>query len=199
VRALQSPIPRGQNVFTWWGKYPTVSPPGQPGGGGGAASAGAVSIRRADPSEAEGLTSLAHAAKRHWGYPEAWIAQWRRVLTVSAQDVERLQVFVVAQAEQLLGFYALDCAGALASLEHLWVLPTHLGQGLGAALLRHAMLRARQLGARAIEIESDPDAEGFYRRLGAERVGQVPAPMEGQPDRVLPLLRLALEDEETAA
>jgi hypothetical protein len=32
-------------------------------------------IRAAEPEEAPALTRLAHAAKAHWGYPPAWLAQ----------------------------------------------------------------------------------------------------------------------------
>lgn len=35
---------------------------------------------------------------------------------------------------------------------------------------------------------SDPFAEAFYLRLGARRVGSVPAPMPGAPERLLPEL-----------
>ena len=42
-------------------------------------------IRRAVSGDAAGLTAVAHAAKRHWGYPESWIALWERELTVSAE------------------------------------------------------------------------------------------------------------------
>ncbi|MGH8733407.1 MAG: D-glycero-beta-D-manno-heptose 1,7-bisphosphate 7-phosphatase [Burkholderiales bacterium] len=48
---------------------------------------------------------------------------------------------------------------------------------------------ARAAGARRIEIASDPNAIGFYRKLGARRVGDVPSKPRG---RRLPLLRLSL-------
>ena len=38
-------------------------------------------VRRAMPDEAEALTEIAHAAKRHWGYPENWIERWKANLT----------------------------------------------------------------------------------------------------------------------
>jgi hypothetical protein len=39
------------------------------------------------PSEAAALTEIAFAAKRHWGYPEHWIAHWRSILTVTPEFV----------------------------------------------------------------------------------------------------------------
>jgi hypothetical protein len=46
-----------------------------------------------------------------------------------------------------------------------------MGQGIGRSLFDHAALRGQELGFREIEIESDPNAEGFYLRMGARRIG----------------------------
>ena len=35
-----------------------------------------IEIRRAQPNDAETLTNIAHAAKRHWNYPEHWIERY---------------------------------------------------------------------------------------------------------------------------
>jgi hypothetical protein len=39
-----------------------------------------MQIVRAKPEDAETLTEIAHAAKRHWDYPERWIEAWRDIL-----------------------------------------------------------------------------------------------------------------------
>jgi hypothetical protein len=41
-------------------------------------------------------------------------------------------------------------------------------------------------------IQSDPFAEGFYLRLGADRIGEVPS--QALPGRVLPLLVYPLRE-----
>ena len=76
-------------------------------------------------------------------------------------------------------------------LEHFWVDPAHMGRGVGRALLEHAIATSRRLGATAIDISSDPNAEEFYLRFGACRVGEVSAPVDGQP-RSLPRLELEI-------
>jgi len=43
-------------------------------------------IRRAVPAEAGLLTEIAHAAKRHWGYPENWIRRWKSDLTITPES-----------------------------------------------------------------------------------------------------------------
>lgn len=86
-----------------------------------------------------------------------------------------------------LGFYTLRVGGANWELEHLWVLPSCLRQGIGRALFAHAVGQAQSQGARRLTIESDPHAEGFYLRMGARRIGTVTRELDGQP-RALPLL-----------
>jgi hypothetical protein len=48
-----------------------------------------IEIRRAEGPEASELTAVAFAAKRHWGYPEAWIDLWADELTVDASVLSR--------------------------------------------------------------------------------------------------------------
>ena len=142
-------------------------------------------IRRAVRDDAAGLTAIAHAAKRHWGYPESWIALWERELTVSPELIERYPVHAAVERNVVAGFYALTFAGADCELEHFWVEPARMGAGVGRALFEHAVERCRAIGARRLWISADPNAEGFYRRLGARRVGEVPSTPAG---RTLPRL-----------
>jgi hypothetical protein len=57
-----------------------------------------VSIRTACASEAEDLTMIAFAAKRHWNYPEKWIELWAEELTIDGRYIEHNTVFVVEDA-----------------------------------------------------------------------------------------------------
>ena len=71
--------------------------------------------------------------------------------------------------------------------EHMWVAPEHPGVGIGAALFEHAVETARAEGAPELRIASDPNAEGFYKRMGAHRVGTSTKDVAG-PNRELPIL-----------
>jgi predicted N-acetyltransferase YhbS len=92
-----------------------------------------------------------------------------------------------------VGFYALVGGGSVLELEHLWVLPEFIGRGVGRALFEHAIRKAASLGAEALRLEADPNAEGFYRRMGARRAGENVYEIEGQ-SRVLPLMVVELPD-----
>src|SRR6185312_16179522 len=61
---------------------------------------------------------------------------------------------------------------------------------VSVALWRHAVDTARGLGHAALIVVSDPNAEGFYLKMGCRRIGTRPSELEN--GRQLPLLRLAL-------
>ena len=70
----------------------------------------------------------------------------------------------------------------------MWVDPKNMGKGVGKALLQHMLDYARSQGQAELSIDSDPFAIGFYLACGAHEIGQIHAPIPGQPDRVRPQL-----------
>ncbi len=146
-----------------------------------------MKIRKAITEDAAALTRIAHDAKRHWGYPEHWLAHWQDDLTISPDYIARNPVYVAAGEAELLGFYALIIREDKAELDHLWVTPAHIGTGVGKQLFLHAMQHAAKENIAAVEILSDPNAEGFYRKQGAHRIGETVSEVDGEP-RTLPLL-----------
>ena len=144
-------------------------------------------IRAALPADAARLGEIAAAAKAHWGYPPAWLAQWRAALTLTPADVTRWTVQVATDATGTrVGFAALSPAQPRWEVEHLWVHPTVIGRGVGRLLLRDALRRAHAAGDVGLAIDADPHSAAFYLRCGAQPAGAVPAPMPGAPDRTLP-------------
>jgi len=148
-------------------------------------------IRRAKPDEADVLTEIAHAAKRHWGYPESWIQQWTTDLTITSKFIAKNEMYVAINAEEIVGCCALAFNGSLAELEHMWIKPEHIGAGVGQALFQHVKERAAKLKIPALELSADPNAEGFYERMGATRIGEVRSEIEGQP-RILPRMAVVI-------
>lgn len=97
---------------------------------------------------------------------------------------------VAERAGEPLGFYALGLEEGGLALDSLFVEPAWLGRGIGRALWRHALEAGRALGHASMRVVADPNAAGFYRRMGALAVGG-----EGSdfaPGRVLPVFRAEL-------
>lgn len=156
-----------------------------------------MQITRAKAEDAAKLTEIALAAKRHWRYPERWIEAWRSVLVIKPEFVVIHETYVARVDDRAVGFYSLIKAGAELRLEHLWVTPDAMGRGVGRALFEHAVGRGRSLGCVRMKIESDPNAAGFYERMGAQRVRIEVNEVDGQR-RELPVLVLQIKSSDLA-
>ncbi len=148
-------------------------------------------IIRATPEQAGELTRIALAAKAHWGYPERWLEIWAPQLTFSPQYFEENEGWVAVVNETPIGFYTLQEKDGTASIENLWVLPEYMGKGVGKALFLHAMELSRGHRNTTLRLEADPNAVGFYERMGMHRIGEYRYEMDGQP-RSLPIMELKL-------
>jgi GNAT superfamily N-acetyltransferase len=150
-----------------------------------------VQIIRAKPSEAAILSAIAWAAKAAWKYPSDWMEQWREQLTITPNFIAENETFTAVIDRETVAFHALLERANLLRLEHLWVLPNWMGQGIGRALFRHAAERGAARNALNLTIEADPNAEPFYRRVGAVPAGVVATEIKGRR-RNLPILTFDL-------
>jgi len=141
-------------------------------------------IRRASPDNSDTLTQIALDAKRHWGYPEHWIKHWESDLTISSDFIDANHVYVADSDGEIRGFYALCLSGEKAELEHMWIRPDYIGTGIGKELFLDAMERAATLNITKVELSADPNAAGFYERMGATKIGQTDSEIDGQVRKV---------------
>jgi GNAT superfamily N-acetyltransferase len=150
-------------------------------------------IRPARRDEAAALTELSLRAKAVWGYDAAFLARCRAALTVKEANVETRPHYVAEADGRIAGFYGFEPLQDGVGLDFLFIDPEYIGRGIGRALWHHAVEQARQLGHGALFVVSDPHAEGFYRHMGAARIGTQPS--EIGPGRQLPLMRFRLRQE----
>ena len=145
-----------------------------------------LSSRSAEPEEADALSALAFRSKAYWGYDAEFLEACRSELTLTAEFIAAGEVHLIEKGKGAIGFYSLVQWNSDVELGHFFVEPGCIRQGLGALLWNDAVERAVALGYGHLIIESDPNAEGFYIKLGAERIGEVPS--RAQAGRFLPLL-----------
>jgi len=150
-----------------------------------------MQVRGARAGDCATLTAIAHEAKAYWGYRAEELYAWRDELTVAPESLLALATFVARLEGEIAGFFQLSAPADILELEHFWVRPKHMGQGIGRALLALAVREASAAGCRQLHIDADPNAEPFYLACGAVRSGAKPAPIDGQPLRVRPQLVLS--------
>jgi GNAT superfamily N-acetyltransferase len=153
-----------------------------------------VNVRSARPTESEELSALAGAAKALWGYSERQLALWSSELRISRESIVSEPTFVAEEHGRSVGVAQLDTKTLPWAVECLWVHPSAVRRGVGTLLVHHLLAHARANDQSALRVDSDPNAEAFYLHLGARRVGEVAAPIEGQPTRTRPQLMLRVEN-----
>lgn len=149
-------------------------------------------IRRARPLEAARLSEIALAAKAHWNYPASFMARCRMALAIDpAMMANRTFRLAEGGSGEILGFYGFEPESEGIGLSHFFVSPPAIGRGVGRALWADAVARARLLRQRRLIVISDPNAAGFYARMGARPAGARPSEID--PTRALPVFCLDLE------
>jgi GNAT superfamily N-acetyltransferase len=139
-------------------------------------------IRAARSDEGRTLTQLVFESKRYWGYDDAFTERCRSELVVHASDIEAGNVYVaVDEHDKALGVYVTKELGdGDVELDALFVTPSHVGSGVGAALIAHAVNRARSEGYVTMHLDSDPFAATFYEGQGATLVGTATSASTGR-------------------
>ncbi len=139
------------------------------------AEAGALSLRAADPSEAELLTALARRSKAYWGYSQEFMSVCEAELTYTPELIgsPRHHFLIAETAGICVGFYTLlQLTQDDTELEALFVEPEYIGLGYGRELIEHAKVVAAASGASRLIIQSDPNAAPFYEAAGAVVTGR---------------------------
>lgn len=98
------------------------------------------------------------------------MAQFTSVISMSPAYVQAHEVWALVDAGDVMGFHGLIHHGDVSELDHMWLLPQHIGKGYGRLLFEHAVERASRAGAVSLEWEAERHAIGFYERMGARHL-----------------------------
>jgi GNAT superfamily N-acetyltransferase len=123
------------------------------------------------------------------GYDEAFIDRVMPGLTITVPLIAGGRVQVAQRgADEVVGVVTVTTTAlqGIALLYGIYVEPAHWRRGIGRVLFAAASNRAKALKAGALMIYAEPSAEGFYRRMGATRIGE--GPFYYSPEIVLPQL-----------
>jgi GNAT superfamily N-acetyltransferase len=142
-------------------------------------------IREAEPGERERLREIAIASKAYWGYDQDQVRRWGEGLELSP-GVDR---FVAEVEGEVVAYASLVREGDVFVLDELWVEPGSIGEGVGSHLFRFVAQRARELRARRLEWEAEPNSVGFYEKMGGSYLRDSKPSEWG---RVLPVMGIDL-------
>jgi len=151
-----------------------------------------IFLRPAVPDDAGALTALALRSKAYWGYDNAFMKACVTELTITPERIADEDITVAEAGGVIAGMVALAPGDRddVRELEDMFVDTPFIGSGLGARLMAHAEDAARAQGVAHIDVDADPNAQGFYEKCGYRITGS--SPSASIPGRTLPRLRLDL-------
>ena len=135
------------------------------------------------------LRDILIASKGYWGYSQKQLEEWKSNLKFEEEYMTRNTVKLILKENDVIGFFAI-VKGDSDELDHLWLLPKAIGKGFGNMAFEQILSECNTLNISSFYIISDPDAEGFYLKKGALKVGEV----YSEPQkRMLPRLKFILK------
>ncbi|CAG9613616.1 hypothetical protein BACCIP111899_02835 [Bacillus rhizoplanae] len=146
-------------------------------------------VRKALLEEAKELSNLALASKATWNYSEEFILACKEDLTITEQYIKNNYVYILEEKQEIIGFFSFQ-RKEVDSLDFLYLHPNYKGKGYGRILWESVVQKAEELEIKSFTIDSDPNAKGYYVKMGAKQIGEIPSTVF--KNRILPLLRYDL-------
>lgn len=142
----------------------------------------------AEVKDTELLRDTLITSKGYWGYSQEQLEEWRSNLRFEEEYIAGNTVKLILKDKEMIGFFAI-VKGDSDELDHFWLLPKVIGKGYGNLVFEQIISECKALNITEFYITSDPDAEGFYLKKGAFKVGEV---YSDPQKRMLPKLKFTV-------
>ncbi|MEN8251487.1 MAG: GNAT family N-acetyltransferase [Bacteroidota bacterium] len=143
-------------------------------------------IRPAIKEEAKILTKISFESKGYWSYPKEYFDIWKNELSIRPEYIEENVVYVYEEGGEILGYYSIvelrenvQLSGIKIKkgfwLEHMFVVPRNIGQGIGTKLFNHLRKWCQSNEVYELGILADPHSIGFYEKKGCDYQREYPS------------------------
>ncbi|MBK9565172.1 MAG: GNAT family N-acetyltransferase [Saprospiraceae bacterium] len=150
-----------------------------------------MDILKAEPNDNELLTTITKMSKAYWGFSDEILQEWEHLLTITKDYIEKNKVYKLLQNDQIIGYYSYFSTDEnTIKLDNIFILPEFIGKGFGKILMNDFLKNIKQLGINKVTLDSEPNAEKFYKTFGFETIGQLESSIK---DRYLPIMELQIE------
>lgn len=149
-----------------------------------------MKIEKAQIDDAKKLTELTIRSKSFWSYSAEQIEEWRDDLTISSEYIDQVNVYKLIEENELIGHYSyFELDQKTVKLDNMFLEPTLISTGRGKVLMNHFVQHVRDNGVEKIQLDSEPNAEAFYRKCGFKVIGQLESSIK---NRFLPIMELEI-------
>ncbi len=132
----------------------------------------AVRIQKTTKEELSILNAIISRSKSFWNYDEAYLKEAIPLIQITESWIDQHEGYSIYCDQILCGFMGIEKLETHWKLEHLWIDPVKIKQGLGAKALSYLLKIAKDQNIKIIYLLPDPPAEGFYKKLGAQFTGK---------------------------
>ena len=159
-------------------------------------------IRPAKINEFKTLTAISFSSKAYWKYPAEYFDIWENELTITPKYIEANTIYVYEINGKIYGYYSiieleenLEVSTVIIHkgfwLEHMFLLPEYIGQGIGTKMFSHIREICLSKGIHELGILADPNSKGFYEKMGCQYQDEFPSTI---PDRTTPWFMLKVSN-----
>ncbi|OHT46782.1 GNAT family N-acetyltransferase [Flavobacterium tructae] len=147
-------------------------------------------IEKANTTDSEILTQITKKSKAYWGYSAEQIQKWEVNLTISPDYIKEHDVFKLVKDKVIIGYYSyLFEDEKNVKMDNLFILPEYIGKGFGKYLFLDFLNRMKEVEIQTIQLDSEPNAEGFYLKMGFVKIGAFETSIK---DRFMPIMKMKL-------
>jgi ribosomal protein S18 acetylase RimI-like enzyme len=149
-----------------------------------------MKIEIASVNDNQILTEITKKSKAHWGYSEEQIEKWSPFLTISEEYIQTNSVYKLTQDNHIIGYYSyFNNEDNSITLDNLFITPKFIRIGLGKLLMDDFINRMKNTICKKIILHADPNAEGFYQKLGFQKTGEFQTSIK---NRIMPIMEMNL-------
>lgn len=149
-----------------------------------------MNIQNAKTEDHIRLTEITKKSKAYWGYSDDQMEKWNNNLTITRDYIEENPVFNLIDENQIIGYYSyLRLENNQVKLDNLFILPEYIGKGLGSFLMNDFVERMRNEKCQKIILDSEPNAEQFYQKIGFTKIGEFETSIK---NRFMPIMEMIL-------
>jgi GNAT superfamily N-acetyltransferase len=147
-----------------------------------------MKLEKANSNDNEVLTAITKKSKAYWGYSDDQIEIWSESLTITPAYIETKSVYKLVIDAITIGYYSFFYKGEhTIKLDNLFILPEYIGKGFGRILMDDFLSLVKRTSVNKIILDSEPNAEMFYAKLGFVKVGEIDTSIK---NRCLPIMEL---------
>ena len=151
-----------------------------------------MQIRVALNSDLEFLNEIIKASKSYWGYDVDFMKKFMEKFALTSDYIGQKNTYVASLETNNVGLYSFSRnKDNQLELDNFFLHPDYIGQGVGKIMWDHCVKSAKSYKDRFFLLWSDPHAEGFYFKMGCEKIGERKSPM--MPNRYPAIFKCNLD------